>query len=298
LSQFSDKTLPLEQRELKTAYPIGRFETTLTTPELIEALTHNEIVKVLEMATYNKANIFREYVEHFYNLRLYYKAQGDQLRDKLCKLLLNSLYGKFGQRGYEEQLVGYALPNEYSTFVIYNYGKNSKKEIIRVGGSELMRTQKPEHYNSFPAIAAHVTGFARMLLWRLIKVAGLDNTFYMDTDSLFVNQQGLNNLSDEIDPLRLGALKLEHTSHFSKFYAAKDYTLQTKSAHKGVKANAIKIAHNVYQQERWPKLKGLWRSDDPERYEVETFTKTLHRHVYSGVTLPSGRVVPFQLQDF
>ncbi|GAG61900.1 unnamed protein product, partial [marine sediment metagenome] len=82
----------------RTIFPVGRFWTVLCTPELVYALCHNHIVEVKDIITYETASIFTRYVKRLYTLRQDFKSANVKTYENICKLLLNSLYGKFGQR--------------------------------------------------------------------------------------------------------------------------------------------------------------------------------------------------------
>ena len=81
----------------KKAFYLGKaFDGALMYPELNYALENGwELVEVKELWRSEGIELFKEYVEYFYNLRLEMKKNGDQ-REKFCKVLLNSLFGKFG----------------------------------------------------------------------------------------------------------------------------------------------------------------------------------------------------------
>jgi DNA polymerase elongation subunit (family B) len=199
-------------------FPVGNFETFLSTPEIIYALEHGHIKKVLAINIYEKANIFSEYVEYFYNMRLEAKAKGDEVRTLLYKLFLNSLYGKFGQKSNHWEKVGEADPTEVKLERIYDV--DTKKFItVKIFGGGIFRKNdleegENESFYSFPAIASHVTSYARMLLWKYIETAGIENVYYTDTDSLFVNLEGYKNLekANYLNEDTLGLLKLEYQS--------------------------------------------------------------------------------------
>ncbi|GAH30349.1 unnamed protein product, partial [marine sediment metagenome] len=111
-----------------------------------------------------------------------------------------------------------------------------------------------ESFNSFPAIAAHVAALGRLHLWRLMKMAGKENYFYCDTDSLLVNNEGLQNLSKELDNDKLGSLKVIEETDSANIKGLKDYTIGDKTAIKGIRKLAIQIEDGVYEQELWPNL--------------------------------------------
>ena len=79
----------------RLVFPIGKFETTISTPEVIYALERDHIIKVKNVAIYESDYIFKDFVQHFYTARQ--KHRDNPVLNYLFKLILNSLYGKFGQ---------------------------------------------------------------------------------------------------------------------------------------------------------------------------------------------------------
>ncbi|KKK51408.1 hypothetical protein LCGC14_3115250, partial [marine sediment metagenome] len=90
----------------RTIFPVGTFETTLCTPELLYALEHGHIVKVLDSVSYEQAPIFSSYVNTMYALRRDCIDRKDRAYERLVKYLMNSLYGKFGQKAEEWVKIG------------------------------------------------------------------------------------------------------------------------------------------------------------------------------------------------
>ena len=107
---------------------------------------------------------------------------------------MNSLYGKFGQRGrrYEELEDTYDMDVKSWTDVTHPEGIVT--HYRQFGGIIQAFKDEGESTHSFPAIAAHVSAEARMELWSIINEAGRDNVFYCDTDSVLVNEDGYKNL--------------------------------------------------------------------------------------------------------
>lgn len=202
------------KREKRLIFPTGSFETTLTTPELIEAFSRGMVRSVKNVCLYEPGDIFAPYVDFFYSQRLAAKANGDEVHSHLYKIFLNSLYGKFGQKNTTWDMIDEADPEIVSMEHVNYNGKNEWVKIF--GGGVFMKNTDPEDeesFNSFPAVAAHVTGYARMLIWSIIEEAGRENVYYTDTDSVFVNAVGHERLKKAgmIDSKRLGALKFEKT---------------------------------------------------------------------------------------
>ena len=279
----------------KTCYPVGSFRTTLTTPELKAVYQFGTINKIHSLAHYTSGKHFTDYVNYFYKLRLKFGDEGQDLWKQLCKLLLNSLYGKFGQRGYDEKIIGIADTPTYTIKSIYDATDDVYIDEITIDGLLMERRRGGEHWNSFPAIAAHVTAYARLYLYRFVLMAGVKNVLYMDTDSLLLNLEGYTRLEKELHPTELGKLKLEKVVNYGLIHAPKDYQLPGKIARKGIKKTAKLLDNGAWQQEHWPKLKGLRRSGKLEVYETILVEKHLTRFLWSGVVYSSGRVYPFRL---
>lgn len=281
----------------RTIFPIGRFWAFLTTPELKYALAAGHILQVDRYVVYEQADLFSSYVKRFYALRFASKSLGERQREKICKLLLNSLYGKFGQKVDIWRKIG-DCPNEPDRVEEVFYSKGNRRgwwryllgEVFELDGYE-------ESFNSFPAISAHVTAYGRLYLWKLINQAGRENVLYCDTDSLFVNEVGLWKLKQWWSDIELGYLKLEEKTQSVMIRGLKDYTTGQKNVIKGIRKNAKQISTGVYQQEQWPSFRGTLRSGNADLYVVNTIIKELHREYTKGDVLANGSVVPFVLAE-
>ena len=282
----------------KLVFPIGRFTATLTTPELRLALKRGDLKVCEEMAIYKHACIFTTFVDELYRLRLEVKAKGDDVFTYMFKILMNSLYGKFAQRGKVWETVGKSDLDEFGMETVIDYPEGTVHEFRRFAGirQELMRDE--EGSESFPAIAAHVTAYARLKLWELIVMAGRENVFYCDTDSLYVNTAGADRLDSEVDNDRLGGLKLEKTFPSGHIYGAKDYLFGEQRKCKGVRAKARWVEPNRVEQQMWPSLTGLLRRGSLDAPLIFSQEKTLSRIYDKGIVHSDGSVTPLRLSEW
>ena len=274
--------------ENKLVFPVGTFWVALTTPEIDYAIKQGHILKVGAFAVHRRAVLFKDYIEYFYALRLEYKKAGNGTMDYMAKCLINSLFGKFGQSGRkwkESEL--YDWPLEWplgSEGYIESEGDNP--EIVRIrqrlGRVQVLDTDG-ESENSIPLISAEITAYGRIRLWEYIKQAGVENVYYVDTDSLITNQIGYERLLGEIHPSRLGALKLEETLSSGRFSAPKDYSLwegipyQKKETIKGVRKYAVKVGENTYTQEQFQSWDKNLKEGHDGSITVRKTVKTLSR---------------------
>lgn len=279
----------------RNIYAKGVFNTTLTTPELKYVLKTGRVLSVHKLATYQSANIFNDYVSDMYNIRMQAKANKDMTFYLIAKLLLNSLYGKFGQLNTEQEYFGLDKDNKYNREYGYCDVTKRRYTITTINHKAYIEYYGGESSFSFPAIAAHVTAYARLYLYKLMLLCGEKNLYYVDTDSLTVNKQGLNNLLEYIDNNELGKLKIENTANRIILHAPKDYRFGNEKKLKGISKTAKKIASNRYAQEKWARFAGLMLSDNPNQYYLYQMEKRLKRLVYSGKIGENGWLTPWEL---
>ncbi len=280
-------------RKDRTMFPVGRFWVTLTSPELQYALDHKHIEQIGRCVLYKQARVFDKYVDQLYTLRRDFQTAGVSLYEHFCKTLLNSLYGKFGQKADVWVKIGDG-PDEVDRIEdVFDARTHTRKQLRYLLGEIFELTGYEESRHSFPAIAAHVTAYGRMYLYSIMKEAKEGNYFYCDTDSLFVNGQGLENLKARLSDSVLGGLKIESVTDTITIYGLKDYVTQNKTAIKGIRSNAIRVGPVTYEQESWPSLKGWLRSKQSNTYTVKTITKTLKRQYTKGFTTETGWIMPF-----
>ena len=284
-------------RRDRTIFPVGCFWVSLTTPELKYALSKGHIVEIKEAVFYEQANLFKKYVDYLYKLRLKFKDAGNAEYVELCKKLLNSLYGKFGQKADVWEKIGECQGERDRVEVCLSASGGRVTQIRYLLGEIWELTGQEECFNSFPAIASHVTAYGRMYLWQLMQVVGAGNYYYCDTDSLIINKVGLCNLQSRIDNVKLGGLKITETTNSLSIRGLKDYSTATKQVVKGIRKNAVEIRTGVYEQELWPSFKGLLREGVTSGYTVKKQIKILQRKYTKGHVSCDGIVTPLVLDD-
>ena len=283
---------PVKQ-EGRNIYPVGQLTTTLTTPEVKYALHRGWIKEIGSYATYRMRPIFHSYVESLYALKIQYEREGDTLRRNLIKVLLNSLYGKFGQVGYQDRIIGTADPEQIEVSHGYDRARRCPITIYTAGGLVIEQIRTGEGYNSFVAIPAHVTAYARLYLWQLIEAAGRDNVYYCDTDSLIVSKAGYDGLTAYLDPVALGGMKVEGIETELEIYAPKDYRFGAERIRKGVPDKALEIAPNTFEMETWPGLLSHLAGRNRDTFYNRNVTKTLTYTVDWGELQADGWVKPY-----
>lgn len=279
----------------RLCFPIGHIKTTVCQPEidLLEAYGYD--YKIRSMAIYQKAPLFRCFIDYFYHERLRERANGNEQYQLFLKIIMNSLYGKFGQRSPDWQFTGLCEGERWSYKTITDIEGKGEYTIKVVNGHEYTYHGLKESWDAFPAIAAFVTSYARVGLWRMIERAGIENCFYCDTDSLFVNGEGYERLASCLDSKRLGALKLEEITDRMEIFNLKDYVFGGDCKIKGVRKNALRLDATHFITEQWEHLNGAIHKNRAEQVCTLVQPKVLSRQYKKGVLGDEGRVYPYYI---
>jgi hypothetical protein len=170
---------------------------------------------------------FAPYVRHWYGVRQAARAAGDGTTEAIAKLMLNSLYGKFGTRPvkYDEwwlQSPSWGAPPDDEQEGADGVRPNTgwvRTEVNTLTRCTLWR--RPAEDEAKPwncATAASITGAVRAQLWRAICAA--DRPLYCDTDSLVAHGVGQVRIGDA-----LGEWKVESRPDVAVLLDRKLYAL-------------------------------------------------------------------------
>lgn len=179
-------------------------------------------VKIIKGLVYPRTKkIFKTYVDDLYQMRM--ENKGTPL-DFICKILLNSLYGKFAQK--EESTHLEIISNN---IVLKERILNGEKITLYDEDKRMFTVgSEREIPHRLIHIASIITAMARITLYEYIEPFAA-NIIYCDTDSVHI--QG------ELDPRflggELGKMKLEETGP-GVYLGRKQYAVSTKIKIKGL----------------------------------------------------------------
>ncbi|MFW6129936.1 MAG: DNA polymerase [Atribacterota bacterium] len=167
----------------KLCFPSGRFYGTYNHNELRKAVQEGyEIQEVSRQVIYESTFYpFNDFVKKFYRLKSEHKRKKDGL-DVTYKLILNSLYGKFGQKKVTKtsifDLNRCSSDEEYKN--LKNFIKDKDYETDSEGKILINEEEEYNGINCFPIIASYITSYARILMYDYLKNPYV---IYTDTDS-------------------------------------------------------------------------------------------------------------------
>lgn len=276
----------------KLVFPVGTFETTLCTGSLKKAIKKGHIIHIKEYAVYKQADIFSEYVNALYKKRQDLQLDDNPIWVRLVKDLLNSLYGKFGQRIALQEIEDDFSETDYLRQDILNLVTRRVCTNYVLLNTRIRETGLTKGGLSSYAIAAHVTDYARCLIQHYIDIAGPDQVYYCDTDSMKIPKTALKNLKGYLSEHKLGALKIESETCNLELKGCKSYVEDTKFALKGVPKKAEQISDNVYQYMSFLGQKTHLRKGIETGFVVKKITKQITYNYDKGLVQQNGKVKP------
>lgn len=121
--------------------------------------------------TSKTAHIFKEYIDELYSRRMLAKAEGNKVMDVTNKLLMNSLYGKFGQR------------TEKTTYMINADAEEGAADMTPISDDRVFGFFSENKRNAFvvPMIASLTTAYARERLHSYLGKLDYETVLYCDS---------------------------------------------------------------------------------------------------------------------
>ena len=176
----------------------------LTSVDLALFLSHYDVFNLEYLSGWKfKAStmLFKDYIDKWYAVKQQATIDGNKQMRTISKLMLNSLYGKFGMNPKTRSKI--PVLDWTNDRVTYVYGEPEIRDPIYI------------------PIATFITAWARYLTITSAQSV-YDRFLYADTDSLHLIGTDIPAEID-VDPVRLGAWKHEATFTRGKYLRAKTY---------------------------------------------------------------------------
>lgn len=278
---------PILQRSIKTLdgkrtiAGLGTWEGWFCSTELDNALKFGYQFEILKGYQFETANIFSKFLNRLYNLRLQY-PKGDAM-NLIAKLLMNSLYGKFGMHDEITRMEIHPNVSQqdkewiselfdiYNTSIIDHYDLGDFIIFIRNSITDIYYNEKDDIFHGTEvnvAIASTVTSEARVFM-SFLKNNPEFKLYYSETDSGFINKP----LPVHLIGSALGQFKLENVISKAVFLAPKVYALITEDGKEIIKIKGLtkELTSNLHFQD----LEALLIEDSSREFTQEKCFKSI-----------------------
>ena len=214
--------LPKKDNIKGTISPTGTWQCLYFSEELKIAASLGYKVHIVKSYSYKRGKIFNNYINFFYRIRTLYSKKN--ALNQISKLLLNSLYGRFGMHITQNTKKIVDLKNLYQIkkkYKIDNYKLLNKNVAIfcyTEKDNSKIETFKQNILDTAVQIAISITAYSRMFLYRYQTIPN-NSCFYSDTDSVFLQKRIANYLTG----IQLGKLRTVDKIKYAYFISLKSY---------------------------------------------------------------------------
>lgn len=276
----------------------GDYWTTLTTPDLLRAMGNGHVVSTGAYAWYERADLFSGYVRFFWGLRLQARVAGDPVSEGLCKLLLNALHGKLGQRS-KSWVADPEAPvlKDWGRWLGWTGDPQGIVEYRGVAGAAQRAGPDGRAPNTFCAIPAHVTAWGRVRMDGFRAACPPHSIYYQGEDSLHVSGAGLKALraAGVVRDHELGYLRHETSAESACYLGRCNYTLGDEPKISGIPRSAEPLPGGAWRVRQWQRAGSVVASRPNGTIGVQAVDVAAPVDAYLGVVREDGWVDPYYL---
>ena len=285
--------IPKRNKEGRIETPNVAFTGIYFSELLKEAEKYGYQINVIWGYKFKKSEgVFNPFVNTLFNKRLEAKIYNKKSLQIVYKLMLNSLYGRFGMRNYDNQLVivdekkamelfkskNIIFQSKLHDKFILKYNNNVNKEITNLvnkydNNNTLIDAVKQVGVTSNVSIAAAITGWALIKLSRVLNIKD-NKLIYSDTDSAFLEKKLDDSLISETE---IGKFKLENVMNEAIFISPKFYAFKNEKGDVIIKSKGV-----AKDKIRYEDLEDLYNGKD-KTIRTTVFRKNLKKGTVSIV---------------
>jgi len=184
----------LQKREKnRVIYKCGKFKGIYTNVDLEESIKWNDskVLKIEEAIEWETSRkIFKNFIEHVYNLRKNAKEKGSSIQ-AVFKVILNSSYGKFLQ--VSNTTTEIVQKDKLTKFFESKYARTANK--INDNYFSVKVINKVSKFTNLPCyIGAFVLSYSKRLMNEVFSYLTPKDLYYSDTDSVYISKEAYDNL--------------------------------------------------------------------------------------------------------
>lgn len=267
----------------KTIAPTGQWNGVYTSMEINRALELGYSFIYNKALYFDSEILFDKYVDFYYDMKK--NSEKNSSTYTISKLMLNSLYGRFGMNPYLD-LHSIVKADETiklnENFIIKDIiPLKNGKELITYNSDLIYNDNNIQQGNSSLPIATAITAGARVYM-SYFKNMDTINLLYSDTDSLDINKP----LPDKYVGTELGQFKLEHIFDEAVYLAPKLYGGKT-SDYEYIKIKGLKNPVSFYD------LKLLLKKD----IKLESSNEKWYKSLSLGQILVKNEIYTMSVTD-
>lgn len=173
----------------RMAWPVGRFETTLWTPELRLLAATGAKVTVTAAWRYQTAPALQAWARWIMGELAETNPHTEQWQRLILKHWARALIGRFGMSYTKWSRYGTTTGHDVRASTVYDVQTGEEYELSHVGNTVARSDGVVEWVESQPAITGYIMSCARVWLWDLLQAMPEQSVLYADTDSFYITRE-------------------------------------------------------------------------------------------------------------
>jgi len=314
-----DTHIPLFPKHIggRIWYPVGRFRTTLASPEIAEARERGVLLSIGKGYTYQLSHHMAPWARWCLDLIDGESEDTPGVVRLVARQWGRSVLGKWAQRQFTHVTLGAAPTVGWGYETAWMAGAHQRASIVDLAGQRYMCYPDGDGENAFPAVLAFVESHVRTRLNRAIAAVGGSAFVQCDTDGILIGANELLARSRKRDTFTTAksrgvdavAVILERISQLTapldlrvkatykrvEVIGPQHLRLDGKRRWSGVPHKGEDLADGTVGAWVWPKLAHQMAHGDARGYVRHYRRYRVPRNLASGWVGTDGRVHPVQL---
>jgi len=276
-------------------WPVGEFQTTLWDHELQLAKREGAEIEVNRYWFYKRAPLLRQWAKWILQQLENPHSKLDPVIRIMLKDWARALIGRFGLRYSVLDKIGELQQHDLRLFGVQDIDTNTALEYLQIGGELFERMGKEESPNSTPFVMSSIMSAARVKLWELINVAGVQNVLYVDTDGILTTKGGYESIRSSNNGRGLPHVRYKSAYNGGDFRSPRNIDLGETRRVSGAPKKAERLEPGIYRGEVWESLPAALKRQHAGNvfvHEREFRVSELDRR---RIHLPGGKTAPHSL---
>lgn len=256
-------TLPYRD-ESGISWPIGRFESTVWSNELCDALRCGARLVVKRAWIYRRAPALQAFCTWVLGGLDHDNGHPDPVIRLALKHWSRSLIGRTAAQWSTWDVVGRSPVAGVSLGRGYDKASDQTFRFLQVGHDLMRARDAKENPDAMVSVMAFVMAEARVRLWAAMEAAGLDHVLYVDTDSVIVDSEGDYALAQA----RLPGFRIKNVYESLDILGPRQIVPGGRLRASGVPVSARPVADHVWEGEVWSGLGSSLGAGERDRVRV------------------------------
>lgn len=250
---YVETSLPIVpyRHEGRTLWPVGNFETWLWDTEVDQLLEEGQYVKIRETYVYTRKPILQAWAKWV----LATIAPSNEVESPVVRTWLKhcsrALIGRIALRTPSWEQFGDNPAGSTGITYMQDVETGKSHRLMHIGDRTLIETERREGRDSLPQVTGWIMARCRADLWRAMRAANLDHLAHVDTDSVILNQRGVQTLREAYGEAFDSTWQIKGTWRRLTVYGPRNYRCADLRKTSGVPKKAKEIAPNVFTGEQW-----------------------------------------------